>query len=307
MILAGAISVYLILLVSPQKVVDSIARARLDWFLPASIAFVVASFYLDSAGLWVLFSRTVMRTPLREVLIVRAVTQFMGAVNLWLGQMGMAYYYSRRSNLPMTYLVGTFLLLFVVDLTDMFLFAGAVIGPTGTKFDTAFMISVAAGLMLLPLLLLGRRASEKRLGDLKEASLWYTKTGLRQLFAPTFLIPTADLLLLVFARVFRYPLRAFYVVIAMWSFHVDVPLGAGLVVACFTLLLGSIPLTPQGVGILQAAGLFFFESFGAPHDVLAALFAVSAATMAGHFLFGLYYLKGGLELMRTPPPAEPAG
>jgi len=306
-ILAGVLSVYLIHLVSWQKVIDSVARARFDWFLPASVAFVIASFYLDCAGLWVLFSRTVMRTPLREVLIVRAVTQFMGAVNLWLGQMGMAYYYARRSNLPMTYLVGTFLLLFVVDLTDMFLFAGALIRPTGTRFNTAFMIAVAAGLMLLPLLLLGRWTSEKRLGGLKEASLWYTKTGLRQLFAPIFLIPTADLVLLVFSRVFRYPLRALYVVIAMWSFHVEVPFGTGLVVACFTLLLGSIPLTPQGVGVLQAVGLVLFESFGAPHDILAALFALSAATMAGHFLFGLYYLKGGLELLRTPPPAEPAG
>jgi len=135
LLLAAGICAWLGSLVGWDRVTVSVGRARFDWFIPASIAYVIINFWVECLGLWTLFTRAVVRTPLREVLIVRAVTQFMGAVNVWLSQMGMAFYYARRSGLPMSYLTGVYFLLLIVDLTVTFLFAGSFIKPTGTPFD----------------------------------------------------------------------------------------------------------------------------------------------------------------------------
>lgn len=303
-LVAAALCVYLIRTVGWQAIDASFGRARFDWLVPATVVFIALDFWLETAGLWVLYSHTVVRTPYREIQVVRAVTQFLGVFNVWLSQMGTAVYYARRSGLPMTYLTGVQVLLALVDLTVAFLFAGMIVKPTGTQYDAIYMTAIAAGLTLFPVIFLARRYSEKKFNNLAAASVWFTGTGLRQIFAPIFLIPVADLLLLLFSRICRTPLRAAYLLVALLSFHVEVAAGTGLLVGTFTLLLGSIPLTPMGVGITQAAGLLLFAGLGAPGDVLAALFAFTAAQIAGSVVFGLYYLKGGLELMKLPPPTH---
>jgi uncharacterized membrane protein YbhN (UPF0104 family) len=301
---ALAICAFTIHAVTWGAVIASLGRARMDYFLPLSACFVLVSYYIDCAGLWVLILKSVMTAPFKEVILVRAVTQFAGSVNIWVGRLGMAFHYSRRSGLPMTYMIGVNVLLVYMDLACAFLFCGMVFRPAGGQLDTAMAVVTGSGLILLPLLLFSRMVSRWRLGDLKDQSIWYTRNGLRQFFAPLILMPFSDLLLLFVARVPHYPIRALYLVLALRTFNVQIPVSQGLVAAVFTAIVASLPVTPLGFGLLQAAGLLILGVFGEGADIVAALLMVSAMQFIGNISFGLYYLKGGVALMRSAPQEE---
>ncbi|MFA6032612.1 MAG: lysylphosphatidylglycerol synthase domain-containing protein [Myxococcota bacterium] len=303
-LVAVALCSWLIQHVTWPALSESLSRGRFDWFLPLAIVYAFVSFQIETVGLAVLFTRTVIRTPLQEVRVVKSVTQFMGMLNVWLGQAGMGYYYSRRSGLPMTYLSGVFALLLYTDLSVMFLFCGMIYKPGGEPYQFLYASVIAAGLILLPLFLVARKVSEWRLGDLAKRSVWFTKNGSRQLFAPLFLIPIADYLVIFAARFIRYPIRAAFVLLSLRAFHVDLPVMNGLVVSSFILLAGSLPLTPMGVGVLQAAGLFLLHGLAPEADVLAGLLMVSVTVVTGNFVFGLYNLRGGIALIQNPTIGE---
>jgi len=235
---------------------------------------------------------------MKETILVRAITRFVGIVNVWAGNIGVSAYYARRGNLPMAYSSGTFLLLGYVDIFCVALFSGMIFRPVGHPHEMVLVICMSVGLALLPLLLLARWISGKILGGMDDQSYWFTRSSLRQLFASLFLIPVQDLFLLIFSRMAIYPLRAVYLILALKTFNVNASMGDCLAISAIVMLAGSIPLTLRGLGLLQAMGLFLLGWAGPQNDILAATLMVSVVLVAGDIVFGFYYLKGGLALFQ---------
>jgi hypothetical protein len=281
-------------------ITDSIYRARYDWFIPLSVVYALLNFNLDCFGQWVLVNKSVLTVPLREVKLVRAVTQLVGSVNVWVGQAGMSYYFAKRSGLPMAYLGGMNILQWYTDLACAFIFCGMAFNPGGGPRDPWLALLIGAGITMLPVLLIARMVSRSRLGDLKGQAAWFTRSALRQMFAPIFMMPIHDFLMLFAARMPRYPLKAVYLFITMWCFHVEVPVRDGLVLATLAALSWALPLTPQGLGVLQVAGLLLFIPYGSTAGITAALLMVSMVHAVSIVIYGMYYLRGGMELLRDP-------
>jgi len=297
--LAGlTIVVYLVHRVTLGGLLNSISRAQFDYFIILSIAFVIIDFYLGCAGLRVLISKCITNTFMKETILVRAITRFVGIVNVWAGNIGMSAYYSRRGNLPMAYSSGTFLLLGYVDMFCVGLFSGMFFRPAGRPHEMLMVACMGAGLSLLPLLLLARWISGKMLGGVEDQSFWFTRNSTRQLFASLFLVPVQDLFLLIFSRMAIHPLRAVYLILALKTFNVDASLGDCLAISAVVMLAGSIPLTLRGLGLLQAIGLVLLGWTGPQSDILAATLMISVGLVAGDIAFGFYYLKGGLALFQ---------
>jgi len=73
----------------------------------------------------------------------------------------------------------------------------------------------------------------------------------------------------------------------LWSFHVQMPLAHAFALTPAVLAIGGLPVTPVGLGPLQAVVVGGFSAFGSRSSLLAASLAISAINMALRIPLGL--------------------
>jgi len=262
-------------------------RVSLPGLVAVMIGLVAAMVVTDVFALWVAFRESIpaARLSFGQTFTARAPSYLLAIVNYGAGQGGLVYLLKRNHAVPVGEGVGAVLLstaaylLVVTLLVGGGLLAGAVPDEPELRW---LVIALAAG---APIYLAVVALRPRRLAELS-------------LLKPLFAAGLAGTLRVAAAR-------AVYVVVmlaghwaAMRLFGVAVPFADALARLPLVFLIGAIPVSPAGLGTVQAAAVALFGDY-APGATPAEQHAVVLAYSLGVQVLGTAMLAGlGLGFLR---------
>lgn len=283
---------YLLWTVSFRSLLDALGRGNLPGLIGVALFVDLGCLTADSFATSRVMSWFLVPLSFSETLPARAASYLMAVLNYNLGQAGFAYYLHRRKRVSLAALTGVVLMMMgtVVLLLGVLSSIGVLLGPGRLRGASWVLAAVALATFAYAILLAWRPGRLRRLA----------------LFAP---LLDAGILGHLKATLVRIPHVAVLIVahfLAMRCFHIRVPLDAGLVLIPVTLLIGTLPLTPFGLGTMQLAAVHFFAAY-APGDSQSRQAAVLAYSLSlSTIALGIQVLIGLAALPRVTGMYEPS-
>ncbi|MBI4411702.1 MAG: flippase-like domain-containing protein [Deltaproteobacteria bacterium] len=306
-LIAAGILYFLFHKIPPTTVLSTITHANIPLFVFYSIAYFVIIMMADCVGLCWLLSRFSTPVNFKETLLMRGATYLLMVINYNLAQGGIAFYLRRTHKAPVFKTLGAMFYLTVVDLSLMLTFAFAAVlmedisyrdvslRPFLTQFALLFYSGLTLwiafwGLIDRPFLKKYRSVgvvdwlvSRHLFVAFRQSSaLDYLKTYLLRL--PTLVLVVLSLFLWINA------------------FHSALPFTDLFLYTPVIMIVGTLPITPAGLGTVQALCVEFFKTnltsplttggLYAPEElILAGSLLWGAANFVLKILFGFYCLK----------------
>jgi len=321
-LVAAALLFYLFTKVPPEQVLRSLHHLHLPSFLGFGVVYFLIILALDTWVLSGVLSRFAAPVSFRELLPARCVSYLLALLNYNAGQAGMAVYLKRTRGLSFFKTLGCIFFVTVVDLywVIAMAFAGSFLMDIHLQgFQLQDWVRRVAGIALIAFVLhlaFWRGWFGKILPARLHFGIGDWLRG-KHLFQPFHHATVADYFKIALAR---FPIHA-AIVSSLWflirfaggtvSFR-DVVATVPIV-----LLVGTIPLTPGGLGATQLALVELLKDHVVPppaaHGSVGAaelLLAVSLTWMMLNYLLkalaGLIFLRGGSrELFQEGPDAAP--
>ncbi len=251
--------------IPPVEVLKTIWAANIPLFIFYSVGYVIVVMLIDCAALQWGISRFSTKVTFRETLIMRGATYLLMMVNYNLGQGGMAFYLKRTHKAPLFKTLGAIFYLSLIDLAILF---GAAIlaiklghmndsnfllGPTILKGSSLFFI------LLLVWILFWKLADHPFIKNCTKGFKpldWLCHRPLFFAFKESSLTDYGIAILLRAPTIFMV-LLSFY----FWSdaFRSPIPFSSIVLYAPIILLVGTLPITPGGVGMVQALCITLFK------------------------------------------------
>jgi hypothetical protein len=230
-----------------------------------NLAFNVAVVFTESVATWIGLEVLHMRRPFASVVAVRGATYALSMVNYAVGQGGFGYYLKRSGEPPLRaagatlFLIGTNLAMLLVVTVA----AWAVHGDqTGVPAMWWTLLACTFGFLVYLVVIALRPAPLAR----------------RQLLAPLF---DAGVRGHSVAMLSRLP-HVVVVVIGQWAalrvWGIEVPFTVGMALMPAVVIASVLPISPAGLGTMQAALVLFFSDYaaGSTADERAATVAAFA-------------------------------
>ncbi len=235
----------------------------------------------------------------RQVALVRCASALLSVINFGVGQGGVVYFLHRRHRVPVEVGAGAVLLTSTSTMLVMALVVavGLLAGAVPMRDELALLAWLAAASVPLAV---GLRLLRPR---------WLAQ---RRLLRHLFQISWGALLGVVATRGLHLMVFVVGHWLALGIFGVDVPPALALLQLPALFFVGTLPISPSGLGTSQAAAVFFFAPYasGAP-DARAA--AVLAYSLSCHAIGVACLLAIGLpcwrriERRRQPPKSPQSG
>lgn len=236
-----------------------------------------------------------VEAPAARLVVVRGASYLLGLINYALGQGGVGVYLE-RSGVPASKAAGAVLFMIAVNIFVLVLcgILGAV--ASGYTAESAWLaLPAAAGAVGYAMLIRGRPPALAQ----------------RALFKPFF---DAGVRGHIVAALWRVPHIALLVAGQWWAFRVwgvEVPFARGVVLIALTLALSLLPITPNGLGMVQAFQVLVFSPYvvaatSAEREakVLAFSLAVAAFSIPSQLIVGLACLPFVGRFLRAGAPTE---
>ena len=257
-LIAAAIFTYLFHLYPPQKVLESLTYVNLWSFSAFAIGYFLLIYIVDA---WVMkrvlvdFSYNV---SFKDIILARGCTYLIMVINYPASQAAFAYYLKRRYKIPIFEALGVFLFIIFIDL--MWIITLALAGSffqdyTIGSIDLARVVrilSLCAYLFLFVWLMFWRRWLEKIFGR-KIRIDFIEKIRQRAVFN---IFERASIFDYLRVAVMRIPIH-FTIIISVYvllkTFGVSIPFTKVLGNIPLVFLLGTLPITPGGLGTTNAA------------------------------------------------------
>jgi uncharacterized membrane protein YbhN (UPF0104 family) len=291
-VIAAALLWYLFRRVPLGEALDAMRDAELAVFAGAISVGVLVWFLLESTAFSYLFSRFNAPLTRREARSLRAVTYLLTPINWNLGT-GAIVLHLRRSK-GVAALEATSSLLFYSLIDGIVLSGLAVLGvqtlAPAPMVDTvatvaAWMLAAQVACLALFLSPLPHWRWLQRF-----RSVWAFRTHS--------LATGRDVAVLLGIRSLYFAGFVVFFWAGTRAFAVPVPLSHLAAVVPAILLVGSLPITPAGLGTQQAAMLYFFSSFGSEAQIFAYALAYPIALILARLPIGLLYVRD-LALLRA--------
>ncbi|MBF0227213.1 MAG: flippase-like domain-containing protein [Desulfobacterales bacterium] len=282
---AAAILLFLFWRIDINQFKSAIIHANLYVYIPLMIFFVGVWFYLESQNLTALFSHFNHSLPYSDVLRIRGITYLLMIINYNLGIGGMALYLKKKKGVSLTRSAS--LMSFYMFSENICLSIMAAIGCTFSPdsspvIDTILIICSGLIVFNIAIVLLFKALPEKGVfKKIKNFELLSThkEAGLRTYF------------LLPFWRGLYFFTFIIFFYFAAQSFEIYLPFMTMAALVPIIFFIGNIPITPFGLGTIQAAMLYFFKDYGTEANILAFSIIYSTTLMLFRAPIGLYYLK----------------
>lgn len=285
-IISIAIVGYVIRVVPIEEAWAVLLGTRLEIFVPLVLISVLCWFLIESKAYAYIFSR--FNTPIswREARALRASASLLSPIHLGLGKAAVVLRLHALKNVPV--LEGTSTVVLYQTIDAIVLASLTVIGlslePMTLETNIARAAASAAALVLLLYLSLLRRDQPgfRWLDRMRRLPVHYAHRKIR--VRDAIVIVSAKLAYqLVAVAIFYFGARAF-----------DIAVPFTLVLAATPAIhaIGSLPITPGGLGTQQAAMLYFFGNHGSQAAIIAFGFSLPIALMLVRFLLGLVYITG---------------
>jgi uncharacterized membrane protein YbhN (UPF0104 family) len=290
-VVAAVVLAYLFRRVSFGESLAAARRADLLSFGAAALLGVVTWFLLESTAFSYLFSRFNAPLTRGEARSLRALTYLLTPINWNLGTAAIVLHLRRSKGIAA--LSATSSILFYELIDGIVLSALALGGARALPASpmTATVTRAAGGLLAVEVACLA--------AFMLPLPPWRWVLRMRSIgvFRTHSLATWADVAVLFAIRSVYFGGFVLYFWAGTHAFSVAVPLEHLAAVVPAILLVGSLPITPAGLGTQQAAMLYFFSPFGSEAQILAYGLVYPVALIVARVPLGLLYARD-LALLR---------
>ncbi len=282
----GAIIILSILFwrIEPNPFFVALRHADLSIYLPLIVFFIILWFLLESQNLWALLKHFGHKVPFTDMLALRGVTYFLMLINFYLSAGGITYYLKRDQGIPL--LRGASLMFFYTVITQLSLYIMTILGciflqESSSLINGIFWIAMIAlvgyicGFIMF--YVLPRKGVFEKVKD----------NPLLEIFAEASL---KNYIILTLWRIVYYTTFIFLFYGAAKAFYMDIPIGVLAAYVPIILFLVGLPITPFGLGTVQAAMILFFKDYGSEATILAFGITYSASIALLRGILGLFYV-----------------
>lgn len=294
-IVALLLLLYLFYKIPPGKVLQALSHVNLPLFILYAFLYFILVMLIDCFSLSRVLTKFCVPMSFKEILPPRAVSYLLALVNYNAGQAGMAYFIKRSKGGSFFKAMGAIFFIMVIDLfwVVAMAFAGTFFIQLYFKgWDVSHWVRqvgfVVGGAVLLHLAFwLGWFG---KISPWKVKMRWVDWVRGRHLFQA---FHEASLWDYIVIALYRLPLHAviitsFYFAVTVFDAHIDYSTILGTVPVI--ILIGTIPLTPGGLGTVQASTIELLKD-QVTGNILASgvtaaeiLFAMSLTWMFANYL-----------------------
>ena len=277
---AGAIIWYEARGIPLRKLLSSLAHANLLWFIPAT----VLSFCISLFGANLLYARAFShfhrRTGYWELLAATAAAFFLQAINSLVADGSLVLFLNRRKDIP--WLAGGFTMTFL-GFIDGFVFSllallsALLIPDSPMRRYLPYAAGAFAFFSLIAAWWLWRRPTTRFERWLRNRpALVSFRTARLRVYLELGAI-----------RLGMFVPQGFILYVAMLAFKIQVTLLTVLALTPAILIAGNVPITPVGLGPLQALAVHEFSRFASAPQVLAMFLSMSVLLLLYRLPLGL--------------------
>jgi uncharacterized membrane protein YbhN (UPF0104 family) len=254
--------------ISASEFLHVLRRAHASWFLLACLGSFAFWFLGDTISLARLFTYFHVRTTFREMLSANTAQYFLQTINHVAGGTALALFMKRNKGVPIVSAGCSMMFLGLIDILLMGLLgvAAAVLVPNSLLASAWYYpAALTGGLGLFVWFWLRGRPSWPVLRWVYElpSLASFRSAGISHYLK----------LMLIRAAVFTG--EAFMLYVQLRAFRVHVPLIQVLAFEPAELFLSALPITPAGLGVLQAVLILGFHGYGSRATLLTMGLAIS--------------------------------
>jgi uncharacterized membrane protein YbhN (UPF0104 family) len=266
--------------ISAEQFLHALRAAKAWWFLLACLGSFAFWFLGDTVSLARLFTYFHVRTTFREMLSANTAQYFLQTINHVAGGTALAVFMRQNKGVPIVSSGCSMMFLGLIDFLVMGLtgLAAAVLVPRSLlASEWYYPAALTCGICLFVWFWLRGRPSWAILRRVYEAPSLasFRSAGI------------SHYLKLMFIRALVFTGEAFMLYLQLRSFRVHVPLVQVLAFEPAELFLSALPITPAGLGILQAVLILGFHSYGSRATLLTMGLAISTMGIALRLPLGL--------------------
>lgn len=305
-LVAIGILIYLFTIYPPAKIWQALQYVRLSTFIPFAVGYFILIYFADVYAMTRILKRFGFDVSLKSLLPARGATYLLMVLNYGAAQAGFAYYLKKTHRIPIWEALSIFFFIAVIDL--YWIVTLALIGSFFQEYKIAGMelknfvwgIAAAAYLLFAANYLFWRSPLLRSLEKKENRFLnWIRKKDIFRLFKEAVWTDYLHLAIL------RTPIHISLIIsmyIVLLTFDVFVPFLHILGNMPLAFLVGTLPITPGGLGTANAViiellkpyltGAMFAQAKITPAELLlAASLLWMFANYLLKVLFGAYCLK----------------
>lgn len=293
-VVAGLIFAWLFNKYPPQNIWNSLKTVDILALCLVAVGYFTIMFILDTFSVTRVLRRFGHKESFVELLPARGMTYLIMVINYAAAQLAFAFYQNRRHGVPISEMLGIFGIIVVIDLTILSSLAFISTFFTSWPFEVAGMNIASFVRLFTTMIYVGLAVSilfwNGRLGKIG----FLEKLRTKDFFSVLCRAKLADHFSVA---LYRLPVHVFIMIgmyFAVKPFHADIPFVAIVSNIPIIFFIGSIPISPGGIGTSNAATVELFKPF-----VTSPLISQGVLT-AGDLLFSFslvwmfanYLMKG---------------
>lgn len=284
-LVAVLIIVFLFWRIDFYMFIDSLKMAEILIYIPLVIFFIFTWFFIETYNIQKLYSYFGHHTSYSTMLSVRGGTFLLMIINYGLGAGGIAMFLKRLKGVTLRRSTGILFYYMVVESSGIALMAVAGFVFAGRSSGIQeWVLYLASGLFMFYICEILLLKYIPALGILKK---FINSSVVLPIRESTFSI----FISIFFQRVGYFMTFVIFFYFAVRAFHMQIPFMALTALVPIIFFIGNLPITPFGLGTIQAAMLYFFQDYGTQANILAMSLVYTVSLMIFRALIGLYYLR----------------
>lgn len=292
--IAVLIICFLLWRVDYKLFIESLRMAEIFIYIPLIILFIFVWFFVESYNIQKLYQYFGHYVEYPTMLSIRGATFLLMIINYGLGAGAIAMYMKKLFGVGLLRSTGILFFYMVVESSGIALMAAAGFLLAGDSSGIEdWVLFLASGLFLFYNIEIIVLKYIPALGFLKK----FVNSSI--------LMPIRESTLSIYIKISIQRMGYFMTFVvffyfAVRAFHMEIPCMTLTALVPIIFFLGNLPITPFGLGTIQAAMLYFFKDYGTPANILAMSLVYTVSLMIFRAMIGLYYLKTAAGLLDDP-------
>ncbi len=268
-----------------NQVIKALEYAELKQYFPIALFFILCWFLIESQNLAFLFNGFGHSVTFKEMREIRGATYLLMIVNYNLGLGAVALYLNKARGIPFIRTSGMMLFYFFVESVGITFFAASgslLIKDADPIFKIVFAIAASLFVLYLTIYLSIRLMIRKNI---------FPRVTNSAILKPVSEVTLSFYLKLSFYRAIYFFSFVLFFYFGLKTFHITIPISTLTALIPVIFFIGNIPVTPFGIGTIQAAMMFFLGPYGSKEALLAFSVLYSSTLLFGRAPIGLFYMK----------------
>ena len=282
---AALILGYLFFRIDFETFYQSIRMAELHVYLPLIIGFVFVWFLIESQNIMVVCKHLGHTLSYHQSLDIRGVTYLLMIINPFVGLGGIAFYLKKELGIPLVRASSVMIFYSYTEMMCLLVFVAAgstIIPDPPLLFRQMYYMSIGFIIFYTSLITISRRLPARGM---------FKKVTDSQIWGTFFEAKTRSFIILPLWRSIYFISFVFFFHFGLKAFQIDIPLIRLFVYVPLIFWIGCWPITPFGLGTIQASMLYFFREYSSEANILAFSISYSTLLLIFRVPIGLYYLR----------------